>query len=87
MPAPDHPLRYATVNELHARPFPALNVPSLAVFVAIKEPEGAANRDRARDRAHLLALVDRYGGSHPQPDATHHSCDIGRAQLKWESHT
>ncbi|MFZ1469102.1 MAG: DUF3422 domain-containing protein [Paracoccaceae bacterium] len=87
MPASDHPQRYATVNELHARPFPSLSVPSLAVFVAIKEPEGAANRDRSRDLTHLQALIDRHGGPHPQPDASHHSCAIGRAQLKWESHT
>lgn len=87
MPAADHPLRYATVNELHARPFPSLDVPSTAVFLAIKEPVDAANRDRARDRAHLLALLDRHAGVHPQPEATHHSGKIGRADLKWESHT
>ena len=83
----DHPLRYALVNELHARPFPSLSVPCTAVYVAIKEPVEAANRDRARDRAHLLALLDRHGSAHPQPDATHFSGPIGRAELKWESHT
>ncbi|MEZ5797373.1 MAG: DUF3422 domain-containing protein [Paracoccaceae bacterium] len=87
MPADDHPLRYATVNELHARPFPSLDVPSTAVFVAFKEPVDAANRDRARDKAHLLALIDRHGAAHPQPEATHYSGAIGRAELKWESHT
>lgn len=84
---PDHPLRYALVNELHARPFPQLPVPCSAVYVAIKEPAEAVNRDRGRDRAHLLALLDRYGGAHPQPDATHYSGPMGRAELKWESHT
>ena len=83
----DHPLRYATVNELHARPFPALSVPSTAVFVAFKPQVDAANRDRALDRAQLLDLIDRHGGAHPQPDATHYSGQIGRAVLKWESHT
>ncbi len=86
-PIPDHPLRYATVNELHARPFPALEVPSTAVYVAIKEPVQAQNRDRALDRQHLLALLDRYASAHPQPDATHFSGPIGRSELKWESHT
>ena len=86
-PIPDHPLRYATVNELHARPFPALSAPCTAVYVAIKEPVEAANRDRARDRAHLLALLDRHASSHPQPEATHFSGPIGRSELKWESHT
>lgn len=83
----DHPQRYATVNELHARPFPSLEVPCHAVYVAIKEPMDAANRDRARDRAHLLALLDRNGTAHPQPEATHFSGPIGRHELKWESHT
>ncbi len=87
MPAADHPQRYATVNELHARPFPSLEVPSTAVFVAFKEPVDAVNRDRACDRVHLLALIDRHGSAHPQPEATHFSGPIGRAELKWESHT
>lgn len=84
---PDHPLRYATVNELHARPFPTLQVPSMACYLAIKEPVDAANRDRARDRAHLLALLNRHGTDHPPPEATHFSGPIGRSDLKWESHT
>lgn len=83
----DHPLRYALVNELHARPFPSLEVPCHAVYMAIKEPVDAANRDRSRDRAHLLALLDRHASAHPQPDATHFSGPIGRHDLKWESHT
>lgn len=83
----DHPLRYALVNELHARPFPALEAPCHAVYLAIKEPADAANRDRAKDRDHLLALLDRNGSAHPQPDATHFSGPIGRHDLKWESHT
>ncbi len=87
MPAFDHPLRYATVNELHARPFPQLGVPSTAVYVAIKEPVQAQNRDREADRAHLLALLDRHGSPHPQPGATHFQGPVGRAELKWESHT
>ncbi len=87
MPIPDHPLRYATVNELHARPFPALDVPSTAVYVAIKEPVQAQNSDRTADLAHLLALLDRHGSPHPQPGATHFQGPVGRAALKWESHT
>lgn len=86
-PIPDHPQRYATVNELHARPFPALEAPCTAVYVAIKQPVGAANRDRGLDRAHLLALLDRHASAHPQPEATHFSGPIGRSDLKWESHT
>lgn len=83
----DHPLRYTLVNELHARPFPQLPMPCSAVYLAIAEPHEAVNRDRGRDRAHLLALLDRYGTAHPQPEATHFSGPMGRAELKWESHT
>ncbi|MEH6775648.1 MAG: DUF3422 domain-containing protein [Cereibacter changlensis] len=87
MPVEDHPLRYALVNELHARPFPALEAPCHAVFVTFKEPVDAANRDRAAERAHLLELLDRNGAAHPPPEATHFAGSIGRADLRWESHT
>lgn len=83
----DHPLRYALVNELHARPFPTLPVPCEAVYVAFKQPVDAANRDRAEDRRHLLTLLDRHAVAHPEPGATHMSGNMGRAELKWESHT
>lgn len=83
----DHPLRYALVNELHARPFPALKPPCSATYLAIREEGEAQTRDRDRDRAHLVALLDRHGAAHPQPDATHFSGGIGRTELKWEAHT
>ncbi len=86
-PIDDHPQRYALVNELHARPFPAIESPCHVAYLAIKEPLNAANRDRARDRAHLLTLLDRHGAGHPPPEATHWSGAIGRHTLKWESHT
>ncbi len=87
MTLPDHPLRYALVNELHARPFPALAAPCQVVYLAIKEPTAAHARDRSFDRAHLLQLLDLHGVAHPQPDATHHAATLGRTDLKWESHT
>ena len=86
-PLQDHPLRYALTNELHARPFPSLEAPCEAVYLAIKQPVDAANRDRGADSAHLLALLDRHGAVHPQPGATHFSARLGRHELKWESHT
>ena len=86
-PIADHPLRYALANELHARPFPSVDAPSRAAYLAVKPAENAAGRDRDADRAHLIDLLDRFGAQHPQPDATHYFGDIGRHQLKWESHT
>jgi uncharacterized membrane-anchored protein len=87
MPIEDHPLRYQLANELHARPFPTLESPGQAVYLAIKQPREAAKRDRGLDRAHLLALLDRFGAQHPSPDATHYFAKLGRFHLKWESHT
>ncbi|MEM7720547.1 MAG: DUF3422 domain-containing protein [Pseudomonadota bacterium] len=86
-PIKDHDLRYQLANELHARPFPTLAAPCRAAFLAIKRPKDAAARDRDQDRAHLIALLDRYGAAHPQPGATHYFGQIGRHALKWESHT
>ena len=80
------PTRFRLANELHSRPFPQLRAPCRAVFLAIRPPGGDA-RDRTRDRADLIALIDRFGGQHPTPDAASYSGDLGRATLKWESHT
>ena len=86
-PIIDHPLRYALSGELHARPFPALGTPSSAVFLAIKQPQDAANRDRSRDLAHLIQLLDHYGAPRPAEKATHYSGPLGQRTLKWEQHT
>ncbi|ODT60039.1 MULTISPECIES: DUF3422 domain-containing protein [Paracoccus] len=86
-PATEHPLRYALVNELHARPSPQIAAPATAVFVAFKDPRDAANRDRARDMAHLTDLVQRHGGPRPDPEDSHYQGQLGRHALKWESHT
>lgn len=86
-PATEHPLRYALVNELHARPSPRITAPATAVFVAFKEPRDAANRDRGHDLAHLGELVSRHGGPRPDPEDSHYQGQLGRHELKWESHT
>ena len=86
-PIDDHPLRYQLINELHARPFPVLEAPARAAYLAIKRPKDAAARDRDADRAHLIALLNRFGVQHPQPGATHYFGAFGKHQLKWESHT
>lgn len=85
--ATEHPLRYALVNELHARPSPRLEAPCTAVYLAIKEPQDAANRDRARDVEHLAEFCSRNGAPRPDPQAGHYKTTVGRYKLRWESHT
>ena len=86
-PIDDHPLRYKMANELHARPFPSMEAPCSAAYIAIKQPNDAVSRDRQQDLDHLTALLDRYGATHPQPGATHYYGQIGKHWLKWEQHT
>ncbi len=83
----DHPQRFKLANELHARPFPSLNAPATAVFLAIKKTKGAMGRPSNEDLDYLIALLDRFGAPHPQPGATHYQGKIGRHHLKWEQHT
>lgn len=86
-PLTDHPMRYQLANELHARPFPSMNAPCSAAYIAIKKPVDAVSRDRSQDLVHLKALLDRHGAPHPQPGATHYYGQIGKYWLKWEQHT
>ncbi|NNU79585.1 DUF3422 domain-containing protein [Halovulum dunhuangense] len=86
-PLDDYPDRYSLSNELHARPFPELSAPCRAAYIAIKQPQNAAERDRTQDLEHLKMLLDRYGAPHPAPGANHYSSKLGRGFLKWEQHT
>ncbi|AGT08723.1 DUF3422 family protein [Paracoccus aminophilus] len=86
-PADEHPLRYSLVNELHARPSPRLVAPCTAVFLAFKQPGHAANRDRSEDTAHLADLCHRHGAPAPDTSAGHYAAQLGRYELRWESHT
>lgn len=79
----NHPLRHQLSNELHARPFPQIDAPAVAVFMALSEPEGAKE---AHD-AHLLKLLDHFGAAHPSNGSGHHMTMLGNVLLKWERHT
>ncbi|MDG1448990.1 MAG: DUF3422 domain-containing protein [Ascidiaceihabitans sp.] len=83
----DHPLRFKVANELHTRPFPIMEAPCTAAFIALKQKGDAATRDPEQEFAHLLELLDRHGAPHPQPNATHYYGQIGKNWLKWEQHT
>ncbi|MEM6624650.1 MAG: DUF3422 domain-containing protein [Pseudomonadota bacterium] len=83
----EHPQRLALTNELHARPYLPMRAPGRVFMMAFKEPDGAPERDPERDRAHLLALLDRFAVAHPPPEASHHTVNMGRFILTWERHT
>ncbi|MEL6483155.1 MAG: DUF3422 family protein, partial [Pseudomonadota bacterium] len=83
----NHPRRYELTKELHARPFMPIAVPGRALMVAFKEERNAQERDPAADREHLLNFIERHGGPHPPPGASHHIGDFDRFILKWERHT
>ena len=83
----DHPLRYELANELHARPFPSLDAPARVAYLAFTQNTEGDHSTRLNARDQLIALLDRFGETHPQPDATHYFGALGRHQLKWEQHT
>ncbi|MGR3321613.1 MAG: DUF3422 family protein [Pseudooceanicola sp.] len=82
----DHPARAALVDELHARPFPVIEVPSTAWFGALR-PERRSDRDRAAERAQLDRLIERACLTPPDAAATHWTGRLGPMTIKWESHT
>ncbi len=83
---PDHPLRYPMTNELHARPFAEVRAPCQAVHLAFIPSEDDPDPARSQ-RAHLEALIDRFGAPRPARDADHYYGEVGRMRLKWERHT
>jgi uncharacterized membrane-anchored protein len=79
----NHPLRYVLNNELHARPFTALQLPELISHLALPCDELSG----AEDHAVLVKLCERYGVTPPQSGLNHFSHDFGVFRLKWERHT
>ena len=59
----------------------------LAAFQAIKQRPDAAKRDRSLDRAHLPALIDRYGGQARQWEVTQYFGQIAKHWPKWAQYT
>lgn len=83
---PDHPLRYALTNELHARPVVELVAPEQATHLAMVSRDRDVDHEAA-ERCHLEALCARYGVAKALGDATHFTADFGPFRLKWERHT
>jgi uncharacterized membrane-anchored protein len=78
----NHPLRFELANELHARPFPEVAGPGQAIYFAATIDHSPENA-----RAHLIALLDKFGASHPPPESNHYYGPLGRNRLKWELHS
>lgn len=78
----DHPLRSVLIEEVHARPFVAVEPPEHASHLAFVSGEEAV----AEDFAHLVRLCQRFGIPLPTRGARHFSFDFGPFRLKWERH-
>jgi uncharacterized membrane-anchored protein len=63
----DHPLRSRLIEEVHARPFAALEPPVQASHLALVSDE----QGNEADFAHLLLLCERFGVS-PPPEGSRH---------------
>lgn len=79
----DHPERRRLHDEVHARPTVPLKAPARLTSLALLD-EGTEAADR---RAHLCALLTRFGQPLPAADANHHFTDLGPFRVKWEQHT
>ncbi|MBO0663926.1 DUF3422 domain-containing protein [Jiella sp. MQZ9-1] len=79
----DHDSRRAEVlGELHARPFPLIELPkTLVVLAFMNEDHGA------RDHEVLTKMSVKRGVPPPARDARTHSFAFGHGRLRWERHT
>ena len=75
--------RAALNNEVHARPFAALEAPERVSHLAVLWGDGGA----PADFAHLAALCEKSGVAPPPGTATHFAAEFGAFRLKWERHT
>ena len=78
----DHLLRTVLIQEVHARPFMAVEPPEHASHLAFVSGEEAI----AEDVAHLVRLCQCFGVPAPTPGARHFSFDFKLFRLKWERH-
>ncbi|MBE9476454.1 MAG: DUF3422 domain-containing protein, partial [Proteobacteria bacterium] len=78
----DHPQRASLASELHARPFPQVQAPSSAAYLAITS-QGSA----AKDRVALADLLKAMGHEDQVLEGNHYFGDLGDFKLKWERHT
>ncbi len=77
-----HPRRVELNDEVHARPYQALQAPQRASYLAML----AQPAEREREYAHVAALCSRYGCQPPPPGGSYHAADCGGFRLRWERH-
>jgi uncharacterized membrane-anchored protein len=80
---PDHPERVAVANEVHARPYEALETPQRAEYLALT----FAKDEREREILHLAELCRSFNVVPPRADVSHFSASLGAVRVKWERHT
>ena len=78
-----HPLRAAVLNEVHARPFTAVETPCRLLHFAFQTGPEAASTDRAA----LAKFCDERGLEPLKPGAKHHRLALSGAILRWEQHS
>ncbi len=78
-----HPLRAAVMNELHARPFTAVSVPSRLLHFAFDTSGGGAQADRTN----LVEFCRERGIAAPSADEKYHRVPFGAIALRWEQHS
>ena len=80
---PQHSLRVALHNEIHARPPEVMTAPVVISHVVMlcNDSERAASRD------HVATLLRDHHLPPPDETSTHVRADIGGFRLRWELHT
>lgn len=79
----EHPSRREVLDEIHARPFIAMETPRRLIHFAYLTDEAAA----AADRAALSAFASRHGGHALEDGARHITLTLPQGRLRWERHT
>jgi len=77
-----HPQRVELNDEVHARPYQALQAPQRASYLAMLAEPG----ERERECAHVAELCSRHGCRPPPSDARYYVADCGAFRLRWERH-
>ncbi|MDX1655853.1 MAG: DUF3422 domain-containing protein [Candidatus Competibacteraceae bacterium] len=75
----EHPLRQSLNDELHARPYVAIQSPARVSHLALLATPG--------DRDHAAALCRHYDRQPPPEGVNYWYIDLGPCRMNWERHT